>query len=245
MGCAGQRKCTLDPMAASIGRCHDGFDGHPNQRDARHPARITVPAGKGKRGKIMTKILIGVDGSERSEDAVAFGRALALAAELRSSWPWPTGQTRFAPAPRNTRPSCARTRNARSPVSPPRSTMSATSSCDRWSSTRRPRMLSSDRRAGGRRHHRGRLEPHRPARTGPAREHRRAAAARGALPGRGRAARLPNPRDTVASGGRLRLPLDRGRRGRAWRRRGTRPRAVRPAASDAGHRTAGADLRRR
>ena len=28
----------------------------------------------------MTKILIGVDGSERSEDAVAFGRALALAA---------------------------------------------------------------------------------------------------------------------------------------------------------------------
>ena len=27
----------------------------------------------------MTKILIGVDGSERSEDAVAFGRALALA----------------------------------------------------------------------------------------------------------------------------------------------------------------------
>jgi nucleotide-binding universal stress UspA family protein len=29
----------------------------------------------------MTKILIGVDGSERSEDAVAFGRALALAAE--------------------------------------------------------------------------------------------------------------------------------------------------------------------
>ena len=29
----------------------------------------------------MTKILIGVDGSERSEDAVAFGRALALAAD--------------------------------------------------------------------------------------------------------------------------------------------------------------------
>ena len=29
--------------------------------------------------KVMTKILIGVDGSERSEDAVAFGRALALA----------------------------------------------------------------------------------------------------------------------------------------------------------------------
>ena len=28
--------------------------------------------------KVMTKILIGVDGSERSEDAVAFGRALAL-----------------------------------------------------------------------------------------------------------------------------------------------------------------------
>src|SRR5215218_2316022 len=28
----------------------------------------------------MTKILIGVDGSERSEDAVAFGRALALTA---------------------------------------------------------------------------------------------------------------------------------------------------------------------
>jgi nucleotide-binding universal stress UspA family protein len=30
---------------------------------------------------LMTKILIGVDGSERSEDAVAFGRALALAAD--------------------------------------------------------------------------------------------------------------------------------------------------------------------
>ena len=29
----------------------------------------------------MTKILIGVDGSDRSEDAVAFGRALALAAD--------------------------------------------------------------------------------------------------------------------------------------------------------------------
>ena len=29
----------------------------------------------------MTQILIGVDGSERSEDAVAFGRALALAAD--------------------------------------------------------------------------------------------------------------------------------------------------------------------
>ena len=29
--------------------------------------------------QVMTKILIGVDGSERSEDAVAFGRALALA----------------------------------------------------------------------------------------------------------------------------------------------------------------------
>ena len=29
----------------------------------------------------MTKILIGVDGSERSDDAVAFGRALALAAD--------------------------------------------------------------------------------------------------------------------------------------------------------------------
>jgi nucleotide-binding universal stress UspA family protein len=28
----------------------------------------------------MTKVLIGVDGSDRSEDAVAFGRALALAA---------------------------------------------------------------------------------------------------------------------------------------------------------------------
>jgi nucleotide-binding universal stress UspA family protein len=31
----------------------------------------------------MTKILIGVDGSERSEDAVAFGRGLALAADAR------------------------------------------------------------------------------------------------------------------------------------------------------------------
>ena len=29
----------------------------------------------------MTKVLIGVDGSDRSEDAVAFGRALALAAD--------------------------------------------------------------------------------------------------------------------------------------------------------------------
>jgi len=28
----------------------------------------------------MTKILIGVDGSDRAHDAVAFGRALALAA---------------------------------------------------------------------------------------------------------------------------------------------------------------------
>jgi nucleotide-binding universal stress UspA family protein len=34
---------------------------------------------QGKRVQVMTKILIGVDGSERSEDAVAFGRALALA----------------------------------------------------------------------------------------------------------------------------------------------------------------------
>ena len=35
---------------------------------------------KRKQASLVTKILIGVDGSERSEDAVAFGRALALAA---------------------------------------------------------------------------------------------------------------------------------------------------------------------
>jgi nucleotide-binding universal stress UspA family protein len=45
------------------------------------PARISVPAVQGSEARLMTKILIGVDGSERSEDAVAFGRALALAAD--------------------------------------------------------------------------------------------------------------------------------------------------------------------
>ena len=35
----------------------------------------------------MTKILIGVDGFERSEDAVAFGRALALASGASVLWP--------------------------------------------------------------------------------------------------------------------------------------------------------------
>src|SRR4051812_23410695 len=36
---------------------------------------------QGSEAGLMTKILIGVDGSKRSADAVAFGRALALAAD--------------------------------------------------------------------------------------------------------------------------------------------------------------------
>jgi nucleotide-binding universal stress UspA family protein len=47
--------------------------------DARSPGPITVPDVQTEAGKLMTKILIGVDGSKRSEDAVAFGRTLALA----------------------------------------------------------------------------------------------------------------------------------------------------------------------
>jgi nucleotide-binding universal stress UspA family protein len=43
------------------------------RREDRHDKRT--------QGTLMTKILIGVDGSDRSYDAVAFGRALALAAD--------------------------------------------------------------------------------------------------------------------------------------------------------------------
>jgi len=67
-------------MVPSWARCHDDFEElTPTEADARSPARITAPASK-ESEKVMTKVLIAVDGSERSEDAVAFGRVLALAA---------------------------------------------------------------------------------------------------------------------------------------------------------------------
>ena len=39
--------CSVDPMCASIGRCHDAFDGQSDQRDGHLPARISVPAVQG------------------------------------------------------------------------------------------------------------------------------------------------------------------------------------------------------
>ena len=112
--------------------------------------------------------------------------------------------------------SCATMPNARSSASPPRLMMSATSRCGRWSSNTSPaHALQATRGGGAGLHHRGRLKLHRPAGAGAAREHGRATAARRTLSGRGRAAWVPKRRDTSASGGRLRLPLDRGRRGRA------------------------------
>ena len=158
----------------------------------------------------MTKILIGVDGSERSEDAVAFGRSLARAADApvvlataRRSDPLrpgaPDHETPCARTPSHARPS--RRRAGRCPR--PRV---ATAGCEHVGRACSP----GARRRGARRPHHRRLEPHRPIRTGAAGEHRRATAARRALPRRRRAARLPNPRDTGASGGRLRVPTDRG-----------------------------------
>src|SRR5215211_854393 len=54
----------------------------PPRADARMRVNPGSPCRKssGSEGRLLSKILIGVDGSERSEDAVAFGRALALAA---------------------------------------------------------------------------------------------------------------------------------------------------------------------
>ena len=69
----------------------------------------------------MTKILIGVDGSERSEDAVAFGRALALAAGAPVILAMAHRVEPLRPGADAHEASCARTPNARSSVSPPRS----------------------------------------------------------------------------------------------------------------------------
>ena len=80
----------------------------------------------------MTKILIGVDGSERSEDAVAFGRTLALAADAPVILAMAHRSDPLRPGAADHEASCARTPNAHSSVSPPRSMMSATSSCGRW-----------------------------------------------------------------------------------------------------------------
>ena len=177
----------------------------------------------------MTKILIGVDGSERSDDAVAFGRALALAADAPVTLAMAHRSEPLRPG--------AEEHDAFLRDDAERTLVRLAAALDDVRDLElRPLVVEhvaracppSDRGAGARRHHRGRLKPHRPAGTGAAGEHRRATAARRALSGRGRAAWLPKPRDTLASGGRLRLLPDGGRRGRAWRRRGTRPRAIAP-----------------
>src|SRR5215207_355481 len=97
-------------MCASIGRCHDGFDGQPNQRDGHLRPESVVPAGQGSEARLMTKILIGVDGSERSEDAVAFGRALALAADAPVTLTMAHRSEAAAPRSRGTRSVLARRR---------------------------------------------------------------------------------------------------------------------------------------
>src|SRR5215213_7432111 len=68
-------------MCASIRPCHDEVDGEPAPRGGHIRPESACRLVPGSEARLMTRILIGVDGSRRSEDAVAFGRALAVAAD--------------------------------------------------------------------------------------------------------------------------------------------------------------------
>ena len=160
----------------------------------------------------MTKILIGVDDSERSEDAVAFGRALALAAGAPVIVAMAHRSSRFAPAPTPTRSVLredaqvhARPSRRRTPQGPRHR---AATSCHEHVAAHALQELAEQEDAGiivvGS-SHTGRLGRVLPGSTAERLLH-------GPVPGRRRAARLPSPRDALASGGRLRLPADPGRR---------------------------------
>ena len=204
------------------------------EMDARSPGPDPAPDVPRKRVQVMTKILIGVDGSERSEDAVAFGRALALASGApvilamahRAEPLRPGADAHEVVLREDAGRTLARLAGAlddihnielqplvktRRPHTLFRSSPSKRTPASSWLARATPAVSDGSSRAA-----------------------QLSDCCTGTLPGRRRAARLPNARDVGASGGRLRLPADQGRRGRARRRGGARPRVVRLAAGDAG-----------
>ena len=172
----------------------------------------------------MTKILIGVDGSERSEDAVSFGRALALAADApvvlalaqRSEPLRPAAEAHEKVLREEAERTLARfalwlddvrdvTLRPLVATTSPAHTLQAAAEQEQAGII----VVGSS--------HTGRLGRVLPGSTA------ERPVARRVLSGRGRAARLSKPRDNRGAGDRLRLPADCGRRGRARRRRRTRP----------------------
>ena len=157
----------------------------------------------------MSKIIVGVDQSEGSNDAIALASGLAgiTGAELMlvNVFPYDTRPSRALNARVRGR-ICART--ASELLERLRGDLGA---CRRDQG--HPESLSRPwppraRRAGGRGPHRRRLHPHRPRRTRAARQHRRAAAARLALPGRRRPQGLHPAPGRRARHRRLRLRRD-------------------------------------
>ena len=160
----------------------------------------------------MGKIIVGVDESQGSSDAIALASSLARITGstlmLVNVFPYdhPSRRQRDFENLRGQR------RSARAPAQQP------------WRRDRRgqgdrqclarPRAARA-RRAGGRRLGRGGLHPHRPRRTCAARQHRRAAPARIALPGRGGAEGLRAAIERRARDHRLRLRRLAVRRARA------------------------------
>jgi nucleotide-binding universal stress UspA family protein len=193
----------------------------------------------------MSKILIGVDGSERSEDALAFGRSLALAADApvilamahRLEPLRPGAEEHEAFLRQDAERTLARLAVELEDVSDValRPLVANTSPAHALQATAEAEQAGIIVVGSS---HTGRLGRVLPGST-----------AERLLHG------APCPVAVVPLGYRthaarsrpvwLRIPLDRGRRGCSRGRRGTRPCPVRSTASDAGHRTACADIRRR
>ena len=144
----------------------------------------------------MSTILIGVDDTERSEDAIVFGRRLADAAGadviVACAFPYSDVPSRAANRDVSAQALAEEAPNvAREHARPARGHPGrARADPDRGQPVARAR-AARPRRRRARRARRRRLDAHRPRRPRAARQHRRAAAARHAVLGRGRPEGLP------------------------------------------------------
>ena len=178
----------------------------------------------------MSTILIGVDASARSEDAIAFGRRLAAVSSahvvVACAFPYNDAPSRASNAAYRQ----ALADDAEQTARDMRDRLDGIAADRlRIRITRQPLARARPARPRGsraRRAHRRRLLPHRPSRPGRAGQHRRAAAARRTVRRRDRPARLPHARRTADPPDRRRLRrLRRGdRRGRRGGRAGPRAR---------------------
>ena len=233
------------PSGKIGGRYLTGFlaaGGEPGDTLSDRPRR-PVLAHPTTEGPTMSTILIGVDASARSEDAIAFGRRLAAVSSARV-----VVACAFAYSDAPSRASNAAYRQALADDAE----QTAREMRDRLDGIAADRLRITDhgqplararppRPRGGRarRDHRRRLLSHRPARPRRPGQHRRAAAARRTVRRRGRPARLPHARRPADPADRRRLR--RLRRGRRRRHRGRRAlaRARRRARDHRGRRPRG------